>query len=88
MGLGGYDISKSGTQNLLNRHGLGKRSQRVAAAAQLALFTAGLVTDAGIDSLSDGGDGPFGFCLWAGAPAALIGLDCFYIGKLKGVGEV
>ena len=88
LGTGGYDISKSGVQNLLNRHGLGRRSQRVAAAAQLALFTAGLVTEAGIDSLTDRQEGPFGFCLWAGAPGALVGLDCFYIGKLKGVGEV
>jgi transposase InsO family protein len=84
----GFSLSKSGIQNLLNRHGLGRRSQRVAAAAQLALFTQGLVTDAGVDSLQDRNDGPFGFCLWAGTPAALVGLDCFYIGKLKGVGEV
>lgn len=88
LGENGYDISKSGIQNLLNRHRLGRRNQRVAAAAQLALFTAGLVTDAAIDSLEDRHDGPFGFCLWAAAPAAVVGLDCFYIGKLKGVGEV
>jgi transposase InsO family protein len=88
LGTNGYDISKSGVQNLLNHHGLGRRSQRVAAAARLALFTEGLVTDAGLDSLEDRRVGPFGFCLWAGAPAALVGLDCFYIGKLKGVGEV
>jgi transposase InsO family protein len=88
LGDDGYDISKSGVQNLLNRHRLGRRNQRVAAAAQLALFTAGLVTDAAIDSLEDRHEGPFGFCLWAAAPAAVVGLDCFYIGKLKGVGEV
>jgi transposase InsO family protein len=85
LGEGGYAISKSGVQNLLNRHGLGRRADRVAAAARLALFTSGLVTDAAIDRLDDG---PSGFCLWAGAPAALVGLDCFYIGKLKSVGEV
>jgi transposase InsO family protein len=84
----GFSLSKSGVQNLLNRHGLGRRGERVAAAAQLALFTQGLVTDAGIDSLDDRDAGPFGFCLWAGAVGALVGLDCFYIGKLKGVGEV
>jgi len=88
LGAGGYDISKSGIQNLLNRHGLGTRNQRVAAAAQLALFSSGLVTDAAIDTLEDRHAGPFGFCLWAGAPAAVVGMDCFYIGKLKGVGEV
>ncbi len=88
LGGEGYAISKSGVQNLLNRHRLGRRQQRVAAAAELVLFTAGLVTDAAVDSLEERGDGPFGCCLWAGAPAALVALDCFYIGKLKGVGEV
>lgn len=87
LGGWGYDLSKSGVQNLLNRHGLGRRSDRVAAAARLALFTGGLVTDAAIDTLEDRG-GPYGFCLWAPAPGALVGMDCFYIGKLKGVGEV
>jgi transposase InsO family protein len=85
LGRNGHVISKSCVQNLLNRHGLGKRADRVAAAARLALFTSGLVTDAAIDRLDDG---PSGFCLWAAAPGALVGLDCFYIGKLKGVGEV
>jgi transposase InsO family protein len=88
LGDDGFEISKSGAQNLLNRHHLGHRHQRVAAAASLALFTAGLVTDAGVEQLSERGEGPFGFCLWAAAPAAVVGLDCFYIGKLKGVGEV
>ena len=88
LGEAGFVISKSGIQNLLNRHCLGRRSQRVAAAARLSLFTAGLVTDAGVDSLAERHEGPFGFCLWAGAAATLVGLDCFYIGKLKGVGEV
>ena len=88
LGSDGFAISKSGIQNLLNRHGLGRRSERVAAAGRLALFSAGLVTDAGIDGLTQRDRGPSGFCLWAGAPAALVGLDGFYIGKLKGVGEV
>jgi transposase InsO family protein len=85
LGGEGFSMSKSGIQNLLNRHGLGRRAQRVGAAASLALFTEGLITDAAVDAAADG---PKGFCLWAGAPAALVGLDCFYIGKLKGVGEV
>lgn len=82
----GYQISKTTVQNILNGHALGRRADRHAAAARLALFTAGIVTDAALDP--DRKDGPFGFCLWASAPAALVGLDCFYIGKLKGVGEV
>jgi transposase InsO family protein len=81
----GYQISKTTVQHLLNTHGLGRRADRYAAAARLALFTSGLITDA---ALIPSRDGPFGFCLWAPAPAALIGMDCFYIGKLKGVGEI
>lgn len=33
LGGDGFEMSKSGVQNLLNRHGLGTRSQRVAVAA-------------------------------------------------------
>lgn len=83
----GYEISKTCLQNLLGRHSLGRRSQRYAAAARLALFTSELVTDAAFDPRADEAD-ISGFCLWAAYPGALVGLDCFYIGKLKGVGEV
>lgn len=82
----GYDISKTTVQHILNRHGLSRRADRHAAAARLALFTKGLVTDAALDPARR--DGPFGFCLWASGPAALVGMDCFYVGKLKGVGEI
>lgn len=87
LGTHGYQLSKSGVQNLLNRHGLGRRGDRIASAATLALFTSGLITDASLDALAERA-GPVGFCLWAAFPGALVGLDCFYIGKLKGVGEV
>jgi len=83
----GYQISKTTVQGLLNRHGLGRRSARHAAAARLALLSTGLVTDAALDTLNRP-EGPFGFCLWAPHPGAVVGLDCFYIGRLKGVGEV
>lgn len=86
LGDRGHQISKTTVQNILNRHGLGRRADRYAAAARVAVFTTGLITDAASDPRPP--DGPFGFCLWAPQPAALVGLDCFYIGKLKGVGEV
>ena len=70
LAANGYLISKSGVQNLLHRHGLGHRADRVAAAARLALFTAGLVTDAALDTLTERSEGPRGFCLWAGARGA------------------
>jgi len=70
-----------GVQKLLNRSGLGRRRQRVAALAQLTAATTGLVTQ---DAL----EGPFGFCHFAARPGDLLALDSFFIGKLKGVGPV
>ena len=77
----GFVLSRSGTQKLLNRCGLGRRRQRVAALAQLTAATSGLVTEAALE-------GPFGFCHFAARPGDLVALDSFFIGKLKGVGPV
>ena len=77
----GFVISRSGVQKILNRHRLGRRSERVAALAQLTAATTGLVTDPALE-------GPFGFCHFAARPGDLVALDSFYIGNLKGVGPV
>lgn len=77
----GFQLSRSGVQKLLNRHGLGRRRQRVAALAQLAAATTGLVTEPALE-------GPFGFCHFAAHPGDLVAFDSFFIGKLKGVGSV
>jgi transposase InsO family protein len=78
----GYSIGKSTVQDVLVRHGLGRRHQRVARAAAIAALCNGLVTEAVVD------DEPFGFCHWAARPGDLVALDSFYIGNLKGVGKV
>ena len=80
-----FTISKSCVQDHLNRLGLGRRSERFAAAARLALFSEGLVAP---EALEAAREGPYGFSHWAPAPAIWVQVDCFYIGKLKGVGEV
>src|SRR5438874_1751769 len=77
----GLQISASGVQKILVRHGLGRRRQRVAALAQVTAATSGLVTD-------NAKHGPFGFCHFAARPGDLVALDSFYIGNLKGVGPV
>ena len=74
-------LSASGVQKILNRHHLGRRSQRVAALAQITAAESGLVTD-------KARSGPFGFCHFAARPGDLVALDTFYVGKLKGVGSV
>jgi len=79
----GFEISKSTVQRILVDHGLGRRRQRVARAAAVAMVS-GLVTEAVIDDDVE----PFGFCHWAGRPGDLVAVDSFYIGKLKGVGKV
>jgi len=81
LGERGFQISRSGAQKLLCRHGLGRRRQRVAALAQLTGATTGLLTEPALE-------GPFGFCHFASRPGDLVALDSFYIGKLKGVGPV
>jgi transposase InsO family protein len=81
LGRRGVVLSASGAQKILNRHGLGRRRQRVAVLAQVTAATSGLVTD-------DARSGPFGFCHFAARPGDLVALDSFYIGNLKGVGPV
>jgi len=74
-------LSASGVQKVLVRHHLGRRSQRVAALAQITAASSGLLTEAAKE-------GPFGFCHFAARPGDLVALDTFYVGKLKGVGTV
>jgi transposase InsO family protein len=81
LGERGFQLSRSGVQKILNRHGLGRRRQRVAALAQLTAATTGLATQGALE-------GPFGFCHFAARPGDLVALDSFFIGKLKGVGPV
>jgi len=78
----GYEIAKSTVQDILGRHSLGRRSQRVARSAAVSALTNGLVTEAASE------DEPFGFCHFAARPGDLVALDSFYIGNLKGVGKV
>jgi transposase InsO family protein len=82
LGEAGFVIAKSTVQKILVDHGLGTRSKRLARAAAITAATTGLVTEAAKD------DEPFGFCLATGGPGELVCVDSFYIGKLKGVGQV
>ena len=72
--------SASGVHKVLRRHNLGTRRLRVAALAALTAADTGLVAPRAL--------GPYGFCLYASQPGELVGLDCFYVGKLKGIGPV
>ncbi len=76
----GVHRSGSGVHKVLHRHHLGTRKLRVAALAALTAADTGLVAPRAL--------GPYGFCLYASRPGDLVGLDCFYVGKLKGIGPV
>ncbi len=76
----GVHRSGSGVQKVLRRHHLGTRSERVAALAALTAAETGIVAPRALE--------PYGFCLWAARPGDLVGLDCFYVGKLKGIGPI
>jgi hypothetical protein len=78
----GFRVGKSTVQDILVRHELGRRNQRVARVAAIASLTSGLITEPVLEAE------PFGFCHWAAQPGDLIALDSFYIGNLKGVGKV
>ena len=60
---------------------MGRRSQRLAALAQLTAVSDGPVVEEALE-------GPFGFCHFAVRPGDLVALDSFCVGKLKGVGKV
>jgi transposase InsO family protein len=77
----GLVVSATTVQKILNDHRLGRRAQRLARAAAIAAQTTGLVTEITPET-------PWGFCHWAPRPGALVAVDTFYIGHLKGVGKV
>ncbi len=78
----GFTVSKTTVQKLLVDHGLGRRHQRLARAAALAVLVNGLVTEPVAEEML------FGFCHFAARPGDLVAVDSFYIGHLKGVGKV
>ena len=72
--------SASGVAKVLRRHHLATRRARVSALAILTGADTGLVAERNAE--------PFGFCLAAAKAGDLVGLDCFYVGKLKGIGPI
>jgi transposase InsO family protein len=71
--------SKSGVQKVLNRHGLGTRAARIKTLAALTAATTGVISRE-VE--------PRGFCHFAAVAGDLVGLDAFYVGRLKGIGPV
>ncbi len=76
----GVHRSASGIAKVLRRHHLATRRARVAALARLTAADTGLIAERAAE--------PWGFCLAAVRAGDLVGLDCFYVGKLKGIGPI
>ena len=76
----GVHRSASGVAKVLRRHHLATRRARVAALAALTAADSGLVAPRAAE--------PVGFCLAAARAGDLVGVDCFYVGKLKGIGPI
>ena len=84
----GIEISASTIYRALKRHRLGKRAQRLVVLERHSAKTAGLLTERTRKAIEKARPMPSTRHVEANTPGELVCLDCFYIGKLKGVGKV
>ncbi|MBY5163287.1 helix-turn-helix domain-containing protein [Salsipaludibacter albus] len=61
----GIDLSASGVQKVLNRHQLGRRSQRLTALAQVTAVTDGPVVDRALEGRSGSATSPPNQAIWS-----------------------
>jgi transposase InsO family protein len=84
----GLEIAASTVYRALRRHGLGTRSERFGVLERHSAQQSGLLTERTRRALEKARPTPSTRHVEADRPGDLVGLDCFYIGKLKGVGRV
>lgn len=75
----GVSIAPVTAWRVLRRHQLGTRRQRMAVLERASAVTTGLLTERTVRPIRH---------VAAAQPGALLSLDTFYVGKLKGVGKV
>ncbi len=88
LALRGLHVAPSTVYRALKRHRLGTRSQRFGILEQHSAARAGLLTERTKRTLEKARPTPSRAHIEADEPGELVGFDCFYIGKLKGVGKV
>jgi hypothetical protein len=88
LALRGIHVAPSTVYRALKRHRLGTRIQRFGILEQHSAATAGLLTERTKRTLEKARPTPSRAHIEADEPGELVGFDCFYIGKLKGVGKV
>ena len=88
LALRGIFVASSTVYRALNRHRLGTRKQRFGVLEQHSAARAGLLTERTKRNLEKARPTPSRAHIEADEPGELVGFDCFYIGRLKGVGKV
>ena len=88
LALRGTRVAPSTVYRALRRRGLGTRKERLGLLEAHSAERAGLLTQRTRKQLEKARPLPSGRHVEAQIPGELVCLDCFYIGKLKGVGKV
>ena len=88
LAMQGTQVARSTVYRALRRHGLGTRRERLGILEQHSARSAGLLTERTRRQIQKARPTASRRHVEAKEPGELICLDCFYIGKLKGVGRV
>jgi transposase len=88
LGMRGIQVAPSTVYRALRRHGLGTRAERFGILERHSARRAGLLTERTRRALEKARPMASSRHVEAKQVGDLAGLDCFYIGKLKGVGRV
>ena len=88
LAMHGIQVAPSTVYRALRRHGLGTRDQRFGLVERHSASRAGLLTERTRKELEKARPTPSRRHVEATDPGELVCFDCFYIGKLKGVGKV
>ncbi len=88
LGMRGIRVAPSTVYRALRRQGLGTRKQRFGLLERHSASRAGLLTERTRRALQKARPTPSRRHVEAKIPGELVCIDCFYIGKLKGVGKV
>ena len=88
LGVHGIQVAPSTVYRALRRHGLGTRPQRFGLLERHSASRAGLLTERTRRALQKARPTPSRRHVEAKEPGELVCFDCFFIGRLKGVGKV
>ena len=88
LAMEGVTVASSTVYRALKRRKLGTRQQRFGVLEQHSAARAGLLTERTRRALEKARPTPSRAHIEADTPGELVGIDCFFIGRLKGVGKI